>query len=51
VLPDQLITLEMDVAANSTIFGKADDFFFRIGAIANAAESKYNYVPAERITL
>ena len=51
VSPDEVFTLEMDVAANSTIFGKADDFFFRIGAIANAAESKYNYVPAERITL
>lgn len=51
VTVDEVFTLVIDVAANSTIFGKADDFYFRIGAIANAAESKYNYVSAERITL
>jgi len=51
VTADEVFTLEIDVASNSTIFGKADDFYFRIGAIANAAESKYNYVPTERITL
>lgn len=51
VASEEVFTLEIDVAANSTIFGKADDFYFRIGAIANAAESKYNYAPAKRIAL
>lgn len=51
VTSDEVFTLEIDVVTNSSIFDTAKDFFFRIGAIANAAESKYNYVPAERITL
>ncbi|WP_057936343.1 DUF3823 domain-containing protein [Algoriphagus resistens] len=51
VTEDEVFTLEIDVINNSSIFGKYNDFFFRIGAIANAAESKYNYVTAERITL
>ncbi|MCE7054289.1 DUF3823 domain-containing protein [Algoriphagus sp. AGSA1] len=51
VTEDEVFTIEIDVINNSSIFGKYNDFFFRIGAIANAAESKYNYVSAERITL
>lgn len=51
VTGDEVFTLEIDVLNNSSIFSKYNDFFFRIGAIANAAESKYNYVAAERITL
>jgi hypothetical protein len=47
----EVFTLEIDVQANSSVFSRADDFFFRIGAIANAAESKYNYHPAQRIKL
>lgn len=51
VTEDEVFTLEIEVANNSSVFGKYDIIFFRIGAIANAAESKYNYVTAERITL
>ena len=51
VTSSEVFTLEIDVVTNSSIFDTAKDFYFRIGAIANAAESKYNYVPAERITL
>ena len=51
VTPDEVFTLEIDVQANSSVFGREKDFFFRIGAVANASESKYNYYPAQRITL
>ncbi len=51
VTSDEVFTLVIDVQANSSVFSRADDFFFRIGAVANAAESKYNYFPAQRITL
>ncbi len=51
VARNEVFTLEIDISGNSTVFDRADDFFFRIGAISNAAEAKYNYAPATRITL
>lgn len=45
-----LYTLEIDLATNTSLqIGK--EYYFRVGALIEASEAKYNYAPAVRIKL
>lgn len=46
-----LYTLEIDLQANSSKLQTGKQYYFRIGALINAPEAKYNYAPAVRLTL
>jgi hypothetical protein len=43
--------LELDLAANSNVLKTGNQYFFRIGAIIDAPESKFNYAKAVRLGL
>lgn len=44
-------TLEIDLAANSSILKPGKPFYFRIGAKIDMGETKFNYAPAVKIDL
>lgn len=44
-------TLEIDLAANSTILKPGKPFYFRVGAKIDMGETKFNYAPAVKIDL
>ena len=46
-----LYTLEIDLQANQGSLKAGKAYYFRIGALINAQEAKFNYAPAIRITL
>jgi hypothetical protein len=46
-----LYTLEIDLQANQNNLKPGRDYYFRVGALMNAPEAKFNYAPAIRITL
>lgn len=48
--PNQEYTLEMDIS-NTTIFKEGMDFYFRVGALIDIGEAKFNYAPAIKITI
>jgi hypothetical protein len=48
---NKVYTLELDVAANSNVLKTGSQYFFRIGAIIDAPESKFNYAKAVRLGL
>lgn len=49
--PNQVYTLEIDLAANSSTLKAGRDYFFRVGALIDVGEAKLNYAPAVRIKL
>ncbi|WP_439557060.1 DUF3823 domain-containing protein [Dyadobacter sp.] len=48
---NKVYTLELDVASNSNVLKTGNQYFFRIGAIIDAPESKFNYAKAVRVGL
>lgn len=48
---NELMTLEINVKENSSIFKSGEQYFFRIGAVANIPEAKFNYAPAVRLAV
>jgi len=49
--PNKVYKLEMDIPSNSSNLKTGSQYFFRVGAIIDAPESKYNYAKAVRLTL
>ncbi|WP_085537054.1 DUF3823 domain-containing protein [Massilibacteroides vaginae] len=49
-LGSTLYTLEIDLAANSSL-QSGKEYYFRVGALIDAPEAKYNYAPAVRLKL
>ncbi|MEO6282566.1 MAG: DUF3823 domain-containing protein [Dyadobacter sp.] len=49
--PNKTYKLELDVSANSNVLKTGGQYFFRVGAIIDAPESKFNYATAVRLTL
>ena len=50
VSEDQSFTIEMDIANNSRL-KKGYTYYFRVGAVIDAPEAKFNYAPAVELTL
>ena len=49
---DEIFTLTIDLAANSSTLLPGEQYYFRIGAVSSAtASAKFNYAPAVRITI
>lgn len=46
---DQTFTLEIDIAANSSRLLAGNQYFFRIGALIDVPEAKFNYAPSVRL--
>lgn len=44
-------TLEIDLGANSGKLVPGKSYYFRVGALINASEAKFNYAPAVRLVL
>jgi hypothetical protein len=49
--PAKIYKLELDVAANANVLKTGGQYFFRVGGIIDAPESKFNYAKAVRLTL
>lgn len=50
--PNQVFTIELDVYSDPDLFNNiGDTYFFRIGALIDVPEAKYNYAPAVSISL
>ncbi|WP_436489916.1 DUF3823 domain-containing protein [Chitinophaga sp. ARDCPP14] len=49
--PAQVYTLEIDLAANSSILKPGNKYYFRVGALIDAGEAKPNYRPAVRLDI
>lgn len=49
--PNKVYRLEIDIPSNSSNLKTGNQYFFRIGALMDAPESKFNYAKAVRITL
>ncbi|MCF0054091.1 DUF3823 domain-containing protein [Dyadobacter sp. LJ53] len=49
--PNKVYKLEIDIPSNSNNLKTGSSYFFRIGAIIDAPESKFNYAKAVRIAL
>lgn len=49
--PGKVYKLEMDIPSNSSNLKAGSQYFFRVGAIIDAPESKFNYAKAVRLTL
>ncbi|RYG02399.1 MAG: DUF3823 domain-containing protein [Chitinophagaceae bacterium] len=49
--PATTYTLEIDLAANSTVLKPGTSYYFRIGALISVGEAKLNYAPAVKIDL
>ena len=48
--PNHEYTLELDIS-NATIFKTGMDFYFRVGALIDVGEAKFNYAPVVKISL
>lgn len=44
-------TVNLNIPANSSKLHSGKSYFFRVGALVDVPEAKYNYAPAVRITL
>lgn len=49
--PNQVYTLELDLATNSQRLPAGKPYYFRVGALINVSEAKFNYAPAQRLNL
>jgi len=49
--PNKVYKLEIDLPSNSSNLKTGNQYFFRVGAIIDAPESKFNYAKAVRLTL
>lgn len=49
--PSETYSLEIDIAGNSDKLTSGKSYFFRIGALIDAPEAKYNYASATRIEI
>lgn len=49
--PNQVFTLEIDLAANSSTLKAGNQYFFRVGALIDVGEAKLNYAPAVRLAI
>ncbi len=49
--PNKVYKLEIDLPSNSSNLKTGSQYFFRVGAIIDAPESKFNYAKAVRLTL
>ena len=49
--PNQVFTLEIDLAANSSTLKAGSQYFFRVGALIDVGEAKFNYAPAVRLSI
>lgn len=49
--PATVYTLEIDVAANSSVLKPGNSYYFRVGALIDVGEAKLNYVKAVKIDL
>lgn len=49
--PNKIYQLEIDVPSNSSNLKTGSQYFFRVGALIDAPESKFNYAKAVRLTL
>ena len=47
----QKFDINLNIPANSSKLKEGKSYFFRVGAIVDVPEAKYNYAPAVRITL
>jgi hypothetical protein len=47
--PDQEFTLEIDLGAHSNTLKPGNSYYFRVGALMEAAEAKLNYAPAVKL--
>lgn len=47
----ELMTLEINVKENTSVFKTGEQYFFRIGAVVNIPEAKFNYAPAVRLAV
>jgi len=47
--PETVYNLEIDLTANSNLLKPGKQYYFRVGALINVAQAKYNYAPAVRI--
>ncbi len=50
VSADQYFTIEMDITNNNRL-KKGFTYYFRVGAVIDAPEAKFNYAPAVELTL
>lgn len=50
VSPDQSFTIEMDISTNQRL-QKGKTYYFRVGAVIDAPEAKFNYAPVVELTL
>ena len=48
---NKVYKLELDQAANSNVLKTGAQYFFRVGAIIDAPESKFNYAKAVQLKL
>ena len=49
--PNQTYTIELDLPANINALKPGNQYYFRIGALIDAPEAKFNYVQAVRLTI
>lgn len=49
--PNKVYTLEIDIPSNSSNLKAGSQYFFRVGALIDAPESKFNYAKAVRLAL
>ena len=49
--PNKVYKLEIDIPSNSNNLKTGNQYFFRVGAIIDAPESKFNYAKAVRVAL
>jgi hypothetical protein len=49
--PATIYTLEIDLAANSSILKPGNSYYFRVGALIDVGEAKPNYVKAVKIDI
>ncbi|GGC15227.1 hypothetical protein GCM10011386_03770 [Parapedobacter defluvii] len=48
---DETFTLVIDAADNRAVLKSGNQYFFRVGALINVPEAKFNYAPAVAITV
>jgi len=49
--PNQTFTIEMDLPSNINALKPGNQYYFRIGALIDSPEAKFNYVQAVRLTI
>ncbi|MFD1139858.1 DUF3823 domain-containing protein [Larkinella insperata] len=49
--PNKVYRLELDLPSNSNVLVAGRSYFFRVGAVIDAPESKFNYAKAVRLSL